>query len=117
MSLCRHLIHHNRRVFSPAYKTSRHHQRHIGAKRTESSSSSSSQNVTKTTKKNQDEQSICEKDLKWTERKEAPKWLQKMAPSKGGTSMPNKMEMGVISVVALVGGYAWFCDPGSWVIR
>ena len=70
-----------------------------------SSSSSQSDNKSNSTiKKNQD-------DLKWTERDEAPKWMQKMAPSKGGTKLPNAVEGAVIVVVAIAGYYAWFVEP------
>merc|ERR1719464_2260958 len=37
---------------------------------------------------------------KWTEREDAPRWLQKMAPTKGGTSLPTTKEAAVIVVVA-----------------
>lgn len=52
-----------------------------------------------------------EANLKWTERKEAPKWLQKMAPTKGGRELPTAKEAAVIGVVLAVGYYAWFVDP------
>jgi len=51
--------------------------------------------------------------MKWTEREEAPKWIKKMAPSKGGTALPTKTESVVISVMLVVGYYAWFVDSGS----
>ena len=54
--------------------------------------------------------------LKWTERDEAPQWIQKMAPSKGGTALPNRLEATVISIVFILGYYAWFVDPGSWLV-
>jgi hypothetical protein len=54
---------------------------------------------------------IDETTLKWTERKEAPKWLQKMAPTKGGRELPTAKEALVIGVVVAVGYYAWFVDP------
>mmetsp|Transcript_23268 Transcript_23268/g.34468 ORF Transcript_23268/g.34468 Transcript_23268/m.34468 type:complete len:182 (+) Transcript_23268:153-698(+) len=52
-------------------------------------------------------------DLKWTEREEAPWWLQKMAPYKGATKLPNKMETVILSIVTVLGYYAWFVDSGS----
>jgi hypothetical protein len=53
----------------------------------------------------------CEKHLKWTERKEAPKWLQRMAPQKGGTELPDAKTSALIFLVASAGFYAWFIDP------
>jgi len=58
-----------------------------------------------------------ERDLKWTERKEAPKWMQKMAPTKGGIAPPNRLEMSAILLVGAVGGYAWFVDEGSFFVK
>lgn len=55
--------------------------------------------------------------MKWTDRKEAPKWMLKMAPAKGGTSLPTRIEMLAISIVGIAGYYAWFVDPGSWLVR
>lgn len=52
-----------------------------------------------------------EANLNWTERKDAPKWLQKMAPSKGGRDLPTAKEAAVIGVVLAVGYYSWFVDP------
>jgi hypothetical protein len=52
-----------------------------------------------------------EKHLKWTERKEAPKWMQKMAPQKGGTELPDAKTSALIFMVASAGFYAWFIDP------
>ena len=54
---------------------------------------------------------IDESNLKWTERKEAPKWLSRMAPTKGGTKLPTPLEAAVIGVVTAAGYYAWFVDP------
>ena len=54
---------------------------------------------------------IDESNLKWTERKEAPKWLSRMAPTKGGTKLPNPLEAAVIGVFMAAGYYAWFVDP------
>ena len=42
--------------------------------------------------------------------------MQKMAPHKGGTALPSKIEMIVISIVGISGCYAWFVDPGSWLV-
>lgn len=56
---------------------------------------------------------VVQKKKSWTEKEEAPKWLQKMAPTKGGTKPPNAIEGLIISIVVVVGGYAWFFDPGS----
>ncbi len=52
-----------------------------------------------------------EANLKWTEKEEAPKWLQKMAPTKGGTKLPTPKEAAVIAVVMAAGYYSWFVDP------
>jgi hypothetical protein len=52
-----------------------------------------------------------ETHLKWTERKEAPKWLQKMAPQKGGTELPDAKTSALIFVIGSAGFYAWFIDP------
>ncbi len=57
-----------------------------------------------------------EAELKWTEREQAPWWLQKMAPYKGGTKLPNKLEATVLSIVIVLGYYAWFVDSGSWFV-
>ena len=54
---------------------------------------------------------IDESNLKWTERKEAPKWLSRMAPTKGGTKLPTPLEATVIGVVTAIGYYAWFVEP------
>ena len=43
--------------------------------------------------------------------------MQKMAPYKGGLDPPNKKEAAVMIVVALVGGYAWFVDEGSMIVK
>jgi len=53
------------------------------------------------------------KDLKkkWTQRKEAPAWMQRMAPTKGGTTLPTPKEFAVIAIVAAAGYYAWFVEP------
>lgn len=52
-----------------------------------------------------------EKDLKWTEREKAPKWLRRMSPTKGGTAPPTPKEFAVIAVVVAAGYYAWFVEP------
>lgn len=52
-----------------------------------------------------------------TEEKKAPKWLLKMAPTKGGTKPPNAMEATAIAIVAVFGYYAWFVDSGSFLVR
>mmetsp|Transcript_7248 Transcript_7248/g.11030 ORF Transcript_7248/g.11030 Transcript_7248/m.11030 type:complete len:99 (-) Transcript_7248:202-498(-) len=52
-----------------------------------------------------------EKDLKWTERKEAPKWLRRMAPTKGGTDPPDAKASAVIGIVSIAFIYSWFIDP------
>ena len=52
-----------------------------------------------------------EKDLKWTEREEAPKWMRRMTPPRGGTAPPNKKEMALIGVVIAAGFYSWVIDP------
>ena len=45
------------------------------------------------------------------EEEEAPRWLRRMAPTKGGTTLPSPKEAAVIAVVAAAGFYAWFVDP------
>ena len=45
------------------------------------------------------------------EEEEAPRWLRRMAPTKGGTALPSPKEAAVIAVVAAAGFYAWFIDP------
>lgn len=54
---------------------------------------------------------IDERHLNWKDRKEAPKWLSRMAPTKGGTKLPTPLEAAVIAVVTAVGYYAWFVEP------
>lgn len=49
--------------------------------------------------------------LKWKDRKEAPSWLKRMEPTKGGTALPTLKEGVVIAVVGVAGFYAWFVDP------
>lgn len=83
-----------------------------GIKRFESSSSSSS---TTTTKKKLAVAAASGADekrqLKWTEREEAPGWLRKMAPTRGGTALPTGKEAAVIAVVAAAFYYSWFVEP------
>lgn len=52
-----------------------------------------------------------QKQLKWTQREEAPKWLQRMSPTRGGTALPTPKEAAVIAAVMAAGYYAWFVDP------
>lgn len=54
---------------------------------------------------------IDESHLNWKDRKEAPKWLSRMAPTKGGTKLPTPLEAAVIAAVTAVGYYAWFVEP------
>ena len=49
--------------------------------------------------------------------KEAPQWLQRMAPTRGGRKPPNKVEAAVIGIVGIFGFYAWFIDPGSMIVK
>jgi hypothetical protein len=42
--------------------------------------------------------------------------MQKMAPYKGGTKLPNKLEGTIISIVTVLGFYSWFVDPGSFLV-
>jgi hypothetical protein len=81
--------------------------------------SGSKSSFKKTTNKVEDATSRTpqqEAKLKWTEREQAPWWLQKMAPYKGGTKLPNKLEATVLSIVIVLGYYAWFVDSGSWFV-
>mmetsp|Transcript_30216 Transcript_30216/g.68950 ORF Transcript_30216/g.68950 Transcript_30216/m.68950 type:complete len:110 (-) Transcript_30216:251-580(-) len=57
------------------------------------------------------DRAVDESKLKWTERKEAPRWMTRMAPTKGGTKMPTPAEAAVMAVVAVAGYYAWFVEP------
>ena len=72
--------------------------------KTSSSSKSSSRSSAEQEAKQQ-------QSLKWTERKEAPKWLKRLEPTKGGTSLPTPKEASVMALVAVLGYYAWFIDP------
>jgi hypothetical protein len=58
-----------------------------------------------------------EKDLKWTQREEAPRWMQMMAPYKGATAPPNRLEAIILSIVFVAGYYSWFVDPGSFLVN
>ena len=72
--------------------------------KTSSSSKSSSRSSAEQVAKQQH-------SLKWTERKEAPSWLKRLEPTKGGTSLPTPKEASVMALIAVVGYYAWFIDP------
>jgi len=61
--------------------------------------------------KQQQEEAAHQQSLNWKDRKEAPKWLKRLEPSKGGTKLPTPLEGLVISIVAVAGYYAWFVDP------
>ena len=52
-----------------------------------------------------------QQSLNWKDRKEAPRWLKRLEPTKGGTKLPTPLEGLVISIVAVAGYYAWFVDP------
>ena len=49
-----------------------------------------------------------ESHLNWKDRTEAPKWMQRIAPPKGGTQPPNKQEIALTAAVMSAGYYAWF---------
>ena len=85
-------------------------KRFFTSKSDNNNSSSSSSNSTQQPQKQQQQQQQpeLEQNLKWTERKEAPKWLTRMAPTKGGTALPNRLEMTVITIVGIVGYISWF---------
>ena len=89
------------------------HQNHLSnaTKRNSSSKNRSGDNST-----NGDARTTPQEDLKWTEKEEAPKWMQKMAPYKGGTKLPNKVEGTIIFIVTVLGLYSWFVDPGSFLV-
>ena len=57
------------------------------------------------------EEAAHQQSLNWKDRKEAPKWLKRLEPTKGGTKLPTPLEGVVISIVAVAGYYAWFVDP------
>ena len=76
--------------------------------KTSSSSSSSSKGSSRSSA---EQEAKHEQSLKWTERKEAPKWLKRLEPTKGGTSLPTPKEASVMALVAVLGYYAWFIDP------
>ena len=57
------------------------------------------------------DKAVDESKLKWTERKEAPRWMTRMAPTKGGTKLPTPAEAAVMAAVAAAGYYAWFVEP------
>jgi len=84
----------------------------IGTKRKSSSKNRSSENPPSSIK----DAPKSHENLKWTEKEEAPKWMQKMAPYKGGTKLPNKLEGTIISIVTVLGFYSWFVDPGSFLV-
>ena len=75
-------------------------------KRLKTSSSSKS-----SSRSSAEQQAKQQQSLKWTERKEAPKWLKRLEPTKGGTSLPTPKEASVMALVAVLGYYAWFIDP------
>lgn len=75
-------------------------------KRLKTSSSSKS-----SSRSSAEQQAKQQQSLKWTERKEAPKWLKRLEPTKGGTSLPTPKEASVMALIAVVGYYAWFIDP------
>ena len=77
--------------------------------------SSSSTNSTPSTSKNGRKTSTIHAASKEEER--IPRWLQRMAPPKGGTAPPNKTEAMVIGTVLVLGYFAWFVDPGSWLVK
>jgi hypothetical protein len=53
----------------------------------------------------------CETNLKWTDKKEAPWMLTKMAPPKGGTEPPDAKFLAFAALVGAAGFYAWFIEP------
>ena len=80
-------------------------------KRLKTSSSSPSSCKSSRSRSSAEQEAKHQQSLKWTERKEAPKWLKRLEPTKGGTSLPTPKEASVMALVALVGYYAWFIDP------
>ena len=54
---------------------------------------------------------VDDSHLKWTQRKEAPKWLQRMAPTKGGTELPDPKFWPIFLLIGAGGYYSWFVDP------
>ncbi len=87
------------RLISQHYTRSRSHGTHRSAVRCKTSTSEKDTST-----------STSEQNPQGTEKKEAPKWLTKMAPTKGGTALPTPKEAAVIAVVMAAGYYAWFVD-------
>ena len=52
-----------------------------------------------------------QKNIKWTEREQAPAWMQRISPTMGGRELPTPKEFAVISVVLAAFYYSWFVDP------
>ena len=50
-------------------------------------------------------------NIKWTESEQAPAWMQRISPTKGGRELPTPKEFAVISVVLAAFYYSWFVDP------
>jgi hypothetical protein len=91
-------------------RTGRH--RRLDDGRSSSSSFSSSSKTSSNNNTNiSNKVNVDQSKLKWTEREEAPKWLQRMAPSKGDTKPPDAKFLAVFAVVGSAGYYAWFIDP------
>eukprot|EP01083_Nonionella_stella_P088198 245637_1 len=50
-------------------------------------------------------------------KEESPAWLLKLAPTKGGLDPPTRLESAILGTVFILGYYAWFVDPGSWLVK
>ena len=66
---------------------------------------------------NNSSSSSSQKQQRAEEEEQAPQWLQRMAPTRGGMKPPNKVEAAVIGIVGIFGFYAWFIDPGSMIVK
>ena len=83
-------------------------------KRFASSSSSSKlspENNNNNQNKKTDHPEELQNNIKWTESEQAPAWMQRISPTKGGRELPTPKEFAVISVVLAAFYYSWFVDP------
>ena len=67
--------------------------------------------TSKISNNNAEQEAAHQQSLNWKDRKEAPRWLKRLEPTKGGTKLPTPLEGVVIAVVGVAGYYAWFVDP------
>ena len=67
--------------------------------------------TSKISNNNAEQEAAHQQSLNWKDRKEAPRWLKRLEPTKGGTKLPTPLEGVVIAIVGMAGYYAWFVDP------